>query len=235
MPKFSAGFVLAGPDAALRLGTGSITIESNFFMGPGRVEFAAGLHSVLVPEFDAAVTVTGGVVNFEAPTFSIVDTNNREDERYDAKNRHRFALLGGVVNFTAVAPQFLVHGNMLLRGGTLAFPKQSAVSREFMKRRGLVHVVNRLQWDGSTMDGNCDLKSGGGMGIGGGTKTLKGLWRVINYAEAQWFSGDIVSDPGSRFVNRGTLESNGTDCVERRAVDGDEHHRGPAQFVHAWT
>merc|ERR1712216_557649 len=66
-----------------------------------------------------------------------------------------------------------------------------------------------LRWDGAVLDGNCDLKSGGGMGIGGGTKALKGLWRVINYGEAQWTAGDIVSDKGSAFVNRGTLESSG--------------------------
>eukprot|EP00937_MAST-01D_sp_MAST-1D-sp2_P001014 g1014.t1 len=234
LPKFSAGFVLASPAAGLRFGAGSVIVDSNFFMGPGRVEFAAGRHTVLTSEFDAELVVSGGEVVFESPSFEMADANNREDARYAATSRHRFSLLGGRANFTSVAPQLIVHGNVLLAGGVLSFPRQAGLSREYVAKRGLVHVVNRLRWDGAVLDGNCDLKSGGGMGIGGGTKALKGLWRVINYGEAQWTAGDIVSDKGSAFVNRGTLESSGAGSA-RNAIDAHEQHRGPTQFVHAWA
>jgi len=234
LPKFSAGFVLSGPTSKLVFGGGAITVDAHFFMGAGVMEFVGGRHTVLVSEVDAEVRVAGGAVEFEAPWFSMVDANDRDDPQYAAPSRYRFSLTGGLVNFTAVAPQLVVNGNMLLAGGVLAFPRQAGVSNEFLLKRGMVRVANRVAWNGATLDGNCDLFSGGGMSIGGGTKVLKSLWRVINYAEAKWIAGDIVSDEGSAFLNKGTLESSG-EATARVAVDPHVHHRGPTQFLHAWA
>jgi len=236
LPRFSAGFKLVNRNSVLRFGRGSCVVESGYIMGPGVVEFTGGSHTILVQEVDSAVVVSGGRVTVESPFFQMTDVHDREDHRYEGASRPRFTLHDGHVNFTAVAPQFLVNGNMLIDGGYLSYPSQNLVSSEYKATRGQLRVVNRFEWNGGTLSGNADLKSAGGMSIGGIDKHLKESWRVINYAEAGWDKGRILAQPGADFVNRGTLETSESQRAELHSMSGvDEgsNHQGPTQFLHS--
>jgi len=237
LPKFTGGFIVVRPSSTLRFGKGSCTIESSFLMGTGVVEFTGGQHHLLTTEVDAEIRVNGGALVVESPFFQMSDANTRETA-YHAMERNRFSVLDGFVNFTAVAPHFTVNGNMLLAGGYLWMRSQSTLTAEYKKQRGMVRVVNRFEWNGGTMDGNADLRNGGGMAIGGTTKYLKNSWAVINFAEAYWHTGDIVNTPGSNFVNKGTLEMQDNAVVPRQqiaGVDEDSRHKGPSAYLHTWS
>jgi hypothetical protein len=239
MPRFTGGFLVATPTSVLRFGKGSTTTESSFLMGSGVVEFTGGHHRVLIDEIDAEVKVKGGTVVVESPSLRMMDLNRREDEHYNASERHRFSLLDGFVNFTAVAPQFIINGNMKLEGGHLKYPAQLTHSSEYKHTRGLLRVVNRFHWNGGILDGNCDLKSGGGLAIGGDTKHLHNSWQVINYAEAHWSGGNIVNEPGSTFTNKGTIDFDQTALGEggRQEVIGtnaEHQHTGASRHLHSW-
>merc|ERR1719473_1875153 len=240
LPRFTGGFVLRDPNAVLRFGKAHTTIESSFLMGSGVVEFTGGIHRVLIDEIDAEVTVKGGTVLVESPYLRMMDLNRREDEHYAAPERSRFSLIDGFVNFTAVAPQFLVNGNMEIRGGHLKWPATNVYSAEYKQKRGLLRVVNRFHWNGGIMDGNCDLKSGGGLAIGGATKHLANSWQVINSAEAHWSAGKIINDErGSKFTNKGTIDfdqtalgmghGDGRMRDELMGFDAEERHTGPSR------
>jgi hypothetical protein len=239
LPRFTGGFLVATPSSVLRFGKGVTTTESAFMMGSGVVEFTGGQHHLLIDEIDAEVRVKGGTVVVESPYLQLMDLNRREDENYNASERHRFSLIDGFVNFTAVAPQFVINGNMKIDGGHLKYPAQSIHSSEFKAKRGLLRVVNRFHWNGGIMDGNCDLKSGGGLAIGGATKRLANSWQVINYAEAHWSGGNIVNDPGSTFTNKGTIDYDQTALGEGGrqeliGTNGGHQHTGASRHLHSW-
>ena len=190
-----------------------------------------------VAELDAEVVVTGGSVLVEQDTVTVTDHNTRADLRANASNRYRFSLHDGTVNFSAIAPQFRVNGNMLLEGGVLQYPVENAYSREHLQRRGLVHVANRFTWRGGACDGNADLRSGGGMFVGGVTKFLRNLWQVVNYGDAYWTTGDIENHPGSTFTNKGTLEYDETQpapAVQTAPTQEVHRTKGSKNFIHSW-
>jgi hypothetical protein len=192
---------------------------------------------VQVAELDAEVVVTGGSVLVEQDTVTVTDHNTRADLRANASNRYRFSLHDGTVNFSAIAPQFRVNGNMLLEGGVLQYPVENAYSREHLQRRGLVHVANRFTWRGGACDGNADLRSGGGMFVGGVTKFLRNLWHVVNYGDAYWTTGDIENHPGSTFTNKGTLEYDETQpapAVQTAPTQEVHRTKGSKNFIHSW-
>jgi hypothetical protein len=237
MPKYTSGFILSDSTSRLRFGAGQCTIESQFIMGPGVVVFSGGRHTIQIPEIDAEMQVMGGTVIVESDTFAITDANTREDMRYNASNRYRFSLHDGHINFTAIAPQFKVNGNMLVEGGVLQYPVENSYSGEHRARRGLVHVANRFTWKGGTCDGNADLQTGGGMFVGGVTKFLKNLWHVINYGDAYWTTGNIENHPGATFINRGSLEYDETlaaPSIQTAPTQETHRHKGSQNFIHSW-
>ena len=109
-----------------------------------------------------------------------------------------------------------------------------------------------LEWRGGILEGNCNLQvtdthnhiitsltipcvqARGGITISGGLKRLRHQMQVINLSDGKWTSGNIVSDPQSRFINKHALET--SHGPSGKHVQPSEHHsdlnicRSPAPY-----